>query len=394
MKGLHWLLMVAVAWRLRQGVAPPVPGMCEHRCGEVDVPFPFGLDTNCARSPDFLLKCTNIEGSGIQLQWGNLTIHKISVGNSTMIASLPEAYECYDQNGTPANQNSSLAIDLSPNPWYRFSETQNKLVVVGCNAFASVTDGEGMVRSGCVSYCSGNGDFANETTCSGQGCCQASIPKGLKTLDISISSFGQNVLKSQRGRCARAFMVDNRPFNISNLTLQTFQDVGNNSGLVLDWMVESDVSCVMAKRNRSSYACGKNTNCTDFENGPGYRCLYEPGYYGNPYNPFEGCKDIDECKEPKRYPCHGKCKNTLGSYKCQCRLGKRGKGKERCKVSPLAIAIPGNSMYIPSTHLQLSHPWVGLGLFSFFLFARSFYSNYYSNLQILVDLDLGKSCSL
>ncbi|KAK3425147.1 hypothetical protein EUGRSUZ_F01945 [Eucalyptus grandis] len=282
--------MVAVAWRLRQGVAPPVPGMCEHRCGEVDVPFPFGLDTNCARSPDFLLKCTNIEGSGIQLQWGNLTIHKISVGDSTMIASLPEAYECYDQNGTPANQNSSLAIDLSPNPWYRFSETQNKLVVVGCNAFASVTDGEGMVRSGCVSYCSGNGDFANETTCSGQGCCQASIPKGLKTLDISISSFGQNVLKSQRGHCARAFMVDNRPFNISNLTLQTFQDVGNNSGLVLDWMVESDVSCVMAKRNRSSYACGKNTNCTDFENGPGYRCLYEPGYYGNPYNPFEGCK--------------------------------------------------------------------------------------------------------
>ncbi|KAL3734471.1 hypothetical protein ACJRO7_023771 [Eucalyptus globulus] len=292
MKGVHWLLIVAVAWWLRQGGAPPVPGMCEHRCGDVNVPFPFGLDPNCVRSPDFLLNCTNIEGSGTQLQWGNLTIHKISVGDSTMIASLPEAYECYHQNGTLANKSNPRAIDLSPNPRYRFSETQNKLVVVGCNAFASVADGEGTDRSACVSYCSGNDDFANETTCSGQGCCQAYIPKGLTTLNINISSYGQNVPKSQHGRCARAFVVDNRPFNISNLTLQTFQDVGNNSGLVVDWMVKSDVKCVMAERNKSSYACHNNTDCRNFGNGPDYRCVCKRGYHGNPYSPFGGCKAI------------------------------------------------------------------------------------------------------
>ncbi|XP_039171218.1 wall-associated receptor kinase 3-like [Eucalyptus grandis] len=312
MKGVHWLLIVAVAWWLRQGGALSVPGMCKRRCGDVDVPFPFGLNPYCARSQDFLLNCTNIEGSGIQLQWGNLTIHKISVGDSTMIASLPEAYECYDQDGTLADKSNPRAIDLSPNPLYRFSETQNKLVLVGCNAFASVADGEGTDRSACVSYCSGNDDFANETTCSGQGCCQASIPKGLTTLNINISSFGQNVPKSQHGRCARAFVVDNRPFNISNLTLQTFQDVNNNSGLVVDWMVKSDVGCEKAKDN-SSYACGNNTDCRNFGNGTGYRCVCRDGYNGNPYNRSKGCKAI---------PCPFGLKLN----------------KSRCQIAPRAIA--------------------------------------------------------
>ncbi|KAF7849827.1 hypothetical protein BT93_L0249 [Corymbia citriodora subsp. variegata] len=216
MKGVHWLLMVAAAWWLRQGGAQPVLGKCEHRCGDVDVPFPFGLNTSCVRSQDFLLNCTNIEGGGIQLRLGNLRIRRISVSDSTMVASLPEAYECYDQNGVLVNHSSSPAIDLSPNPRYRLSETQNKLTVVGCDTLAVMADGEGAFRGGCVSYCSGKVDFANKTTCS----------------------------------------------------------------------------------------------------------------------------DIDECKDRIKFPCHGKCKNTPGSYTCKCRLGKRGNARKSCNVSPLSIAVP------------------------------------------------------
>ncbi|KAK3425122.1 hypothetical protein EUGRSUZ_F01834 [Eucalyptus grandis] len=288
MKGVHWLLIVAVAWWLRQGGAPTVPGMCEHKCGDVEVPFPFGLDINCVRSQDFLLNCTNIDGNGIKLQWRNLTISKISVGDSTMVVRLPEAYECYNQSGMLVNKSTPLPIDLSPDPRFSFSETRNKLLVVGCNAFAFVANGEGTFGSGCVSYCSSNVDFANKTTCSGQRCCQASIPEGLKMLNISVSFIDQNVPNLRRDRCARAFMVDNRAFNISNLTLPTLKDVGNNSRLVLDWMVESNVTCGNA--TKLNYACVKNANCTDFGNGSGYRCVCNPGYHGNPYSPFGGCK--------------------------------------------------------------------------------------------------------
>ncbi|KAF8022386.1 hypothetical protein BT93_F0041 [Corymbia citriodora subsp. variegata] len=311
---------------------------CEHRCGDVDVPFPFGLNTSCANSTDFLLNCTNIEGGDIQLRWGNLTIRSISVGDSTMVASLPEAYKCYDQNGTLVNQSSSLAINLSSNPRYRFSETQNKLTVVGCNTLAVVADGEGTFRSGCMSYCSGNVDFANKTTCSGQGCCQASIPVGLKTLNINISSIGGNVSAWQRGRCARAFVVANRSFNISNLTLPGFQDVGNNPVLVLDWMVEPNVTCPNDGSNWSS-PCGKNADCKNFTDGSGYRCVCKSGYNGNPYNPNEGCIDINECQDPKKYRCDGKCKNKPGNYTCQCRFRKKGNAMGSCKFAPLGIAV-------------------------------------------------------
>ncbi|XP_039171261.1 wall-associated receptor kinase 2-like [Eucalyptus grandis] len=323
MKIGHWLLTAAVAWWFQQGSAA-VRRDCTRQCGGLAVPFPFGLEPKCMRSPDFWLNCTNTEGSDFQLMLGNLTISKISVGDSTMVVSLPEAYQCYDQNGTLANR--SLAMNLPPNPRYRFSETQNKLIVVGCNALAVVADEEGTVRRGCASYCTRNVDFAKETTCSGQGCCQASIPGGLTTLNITLSSIGQNESNSEGGHCARAFMVDNRPFNISNLTLPTFQDVGNNTSLVLDWMVESNVTCGKARSNPSSYACGNNTDCKEFGNGPGYRCVCRDGYNGNPYNPFKGCKAI-------------------------CRVGKKYKGKknnkDRCEIAPGVIAGAGNSKYIP-----------------------------------------------
>ncbi|XP_010061792.1 wall-associated receptor kinase 4 [Eucalyptus grandis] len=315
MKAVHWLLTVAVAWWFRQGGAVEVLRKCERQCGIVAVPFPFGLKINCARSKAFLLNCTNIEGNGLQLLSGNLTIRKISVVDSTMIASLPEAFACYDQNGMLlANESSPLAIiKLSPNPRYRFSETHNKLTVLGCDSVAIVANSEGTFGSGCISYCTDNVGFAPGTTCSGQGCCQASIPKGLETLIINISFIERKVSARQHGYCARAFVVDDRLFDISNWTLPKFQDVGSTPGLVVDWMVESDENCRKARLNGSSYACGPHTECKDFGNGLGYRCVCENGYEGNPYLRNLGCAEINECKDPKRYPRDGKCKKGIAT---------------------------------------------------------------------------------
>lgn len=42
--------------------------------------------------------------------------------------------------------------------------------------------------------------------------------------------------------------------------------------------------------------------------------------------------DIDECKEPEKYPCHGICENTPGNYKCSCLHGMHGDAKLHCKT--------------------------------------------------------------
>ena len=53
--------------------------------------------------------------------------------------------------------------------------------------------------------------------------------------------------------------------------------------------------------------------------------------------------DIDECKYPEKYPCDGKCHNTIGDYECKCPLGMRGDGKRDCRrFGIITIIISGN----------------------------------------------------
>ncbi|KAL3746289.1 hypothetical protein ACJRO7_015270 [Eucalyptus globulus] len=326
MKVVQWLLPVAVAWWLRQGGAHTVAGDCPTKCGDVDVPYPFGLELHCARSQDFFLNCTT-EGNHTQLLLDNCPIRNISVEDATMVVSVPEAYTCYDPDGWRTNMN--ISITLSSFPPYRFSDTRNKLTVLGCNTYAVMSDPDGKFGSGCLSYCNHSINWANETTCSGLGCCQTSIPKGLKTLEISIQHLDKKT-------CALAFVVDDRSFNISNRKFPTWEEVEKSSDLVLDWMVEWDVTCKNVSLKQSGYACGDNTDCHDFPNGPGYRCSCKPGYNGNPYH---GCQDINECKEPQVYPCHGKCRNKLGNYTCDCSFGKQGDGKVNCQIAQWVVLV-------------------------------------------------------
>ncbi|KAJ7001710.1 wall-associated receptor kinase 2-like [Populus alba x Populus x berolinensis] len=153
--------------------------------------------------------------------------------------------------------------------------------------------------------------------CSGSGCCQTSIPKGLKSLNYSLSSLNHYTNVS-----------DFNPYWPLSRKPKYGKDA-YRTDIVIEWVVKNE-TCEQAKANRSAYACGANANCTYPESGQGYRCLCNEGFEGNPYLQ-EGCLDIDECKDPESYPCHGRCKNTIGNYKCRCLLGMYGDGKIGCQ---------------------------------------------------------------
>ncbi|KAI6668448.1 hypothetical protein NL676_013531 [Syzygium grande] len=239
----------------------------------------------------FFLNCTT-EGNHTQLllaDGGNCPIRNISIEDATMVISVPDAYQCYKwDNQTSYERN--LFLNLSSFPPYRFSDTRNKLTVLGCDTYAIMSDQDGTFGSGCISYCKQNVLFANETACSGLGCCQTSIPKGLKTLNIRLKSFGQYESVRQFNPCGLGFVVDSNSFNISERKLPSYEDINNTTELALDWMVEWDVTCEKARSNQLDYACRDNTDCKDFANGSGYRCVCKPGYSGNPYNLTHGCQ--------------------------------------------------------------------------------------------------------
>ncbi|KAI6688563.1 hypothetical protein NL676_025391 [Syzygium grande] len=223
-----------------------------------------------------------------------------------MVISVPDAYQCYKwDNQTRYERN--VFLDLSSFPPYRFSDTRNKLTVLGRDTYALMSDQDGTFGSGCISYCSQNVHFANETACSGLGCCQTSIPKGLKTLNIRLKSFEQYESVRQFNPCGLGFVVDSNSFNISERKLPSYEDINNTTELALDWMVEWDVTCEKARSNQLDYACRDNTDCKDFANGSGYRCVCKPGYSGNPYNLTHGCQVSDS---PLRAP--GRRRSNMG----------------------------------------------------------------------------------
>ncbi|XP_065195321.1 fibrillin-3-like, partial [Sycon ciliatum] len=71
--------------------------------------------------------------------------------------------------------------------------------------------------------------------------------------------------------------------------------------------------------------CGKDVNCT--QEGITYKCTCQSGHYYDGY--FRKCSDVDECRNSTierqctRPGSNAVCKNTVGSYVCDCPIGSR-----------------------------------------------------------------------
>ncbi|XP_010064651.3 wall-associated receptor kinase 2-like [Eucalyptus grandis] len=317
---------------------------CDRTCGNMSVPFPFGLDENCAWNSGLVLNCSHTLASPKLFLGSSIPVLNISVENGTMTIGEYIAFDCYDQSRRRLNgSDHQPSITVGQDGPYTFSDTRNKLTVFGCDTLALISDAAGTFGTGCFSSCLKDIDFKAESTCSGLGCCQLSIPKSLRSLNISLTSVTNYSSVWNFSSCGSAFVVDQESFNVSDYKLPVPDDMRNDvfSRVVLDWVVQPNLTCKQAQANRSNYACSANSDCSDFANGNGYRCSCKPGYRGNPYaSPLfalPGCQDIDECKDPQQYPCYGNCKNTPGNYTCNCSFGLTGDGKVGCQTSHLVI---------------------------------------------------------
>ncbi|KAJ6708181.1 hypothetical protein OIU85_028456 [Salix viminalis] len=136
--------------------------------------------------------------------------------------------------------------------------------------------------------------MSDANPCSGSGCCQTSIPKGLKSLNYSLSSYYNYTSVSGFNLCGFAFLADNRSLKISDWPLSRTPKYGKDeyitdaTDVVIEWVVENK-TCEQVKANASAYACGANADCTYPEIDQGYRCSCNEGFEGNPYLQ-EGCQ--------------------------------------------------------------------------------------------------------
>ncbi|KAA8546478.1 hypothetical protein F0562_002783 [Nyssa sinensis] len=320
--GLHGMLRkltlkgVIIAAIAAIATAQVIPG-CPESCGNLSIPYPFGMREGCYLNESFLITCND---SKPYLRKGDLDVLNISLEGQLRILS-PVAYDCYDELGIPTS-NSDQGISLSKFP---VSSTRNKFTAVGCDTYAIIEGVDGRrYTTGCMSLCDRISDLLNGS-CSGIGCCQTSIPKGVQDFSMSVYSYSNHTGIWDFNKCSYAFVVEEDHYNFSSVDLNNLQNV-DQFPVVLDWAV-GDAPCEQARKNMTAYLCQENSVCYDSDNGPGYRCNCSEGYQGNPY--FQnGCKDTNECNSTSLNECTHICNNTPGNYTCLCPKGYHGDGRK------------------------------------------------------------------
>nr|GMD51049.1 putative wall-associated receptor kinase-like 16 [Ipomoea batatas] len=320
---LPLLVLSAVVGCLSKTISYPIakPNCVDH-CGNVSIPFPFGLRQGCYLNSDFFINCINsTDGSPKPfLGSGNVELETISIDGQL---SVMQGIARRRHEGEKVSANSWMNLSA-----FYVNQTANKFVAVGCNTIATITgdDGEVSYETGCIASCNCFHDVVNGS-CSGIGCCQTTgIPILASNVNFTLKTITKDRYNHGVVNCSYAFVVKKDEFNFSSVML-TQKWKTQKVPLVIDWMVSKD-NCT-----NSSSVCKGNTTCEEYF-GPddGYRCACKKGYHGNPYLP-PGCLGIDECANGQN-TCskNATCLNTAGSYSCRCKEGYNEDDKGGCQL--------------------------------------------------------------
>ncbi|ONI11231.1 hypothetical protein PRUPE_4G094100 [Prunus persica] len=330
-------LLIAQAAAITEGPQSAHPN-CPYHCGNLTIPYPFGMGEACYLRPEFNITCDQSTQPPSAYWMGGMNrITNFSVADGELQIMLDVAMDCYDDSG---EETVDIFTSLELPPPYCMSHTRNNFTTVGCDTigtFLGERSGDGGPKKekfevgNSVTMCDDILGDALPDSCSGIGCSQASIPGGLR----NISTFLQSLTVGNRTGidnpwyakypCSYAFIVEQGNFSFNPNT--TFQELNNSRQLpaVLNWAVEGE-SCHAAQQNHN-FPCKENAKCverTTIGGPPAYICQCSSGYRGNPYL-LDSCQDIDECKESN--PCSiGTCINLPGDYSCKCPEGYKNDG--------------------------------------------------------------------
>ncbi|CAL9089833.1 unnamed protein product [Musa textilis] len=275
---------------------------CPTTCGNVDIPYPFGIGPDCFRE-GFELFCNQTE-AGVEKPFVfNVEVIDISVplGQARLLG--PVSWQCYNTS-TNSSYYSEWEMDFDDTP-YRFSDVHNKFTVIGCNTLAyiaSVRDNNSY-KSGCVSMCD------NENQPGRRFVLRHRLLPNLHPGEPHIlqhpvrrktsTAQASGVQPLQLRHAAGGQLVQ---FHQTYITTNQLQNKTDGWGpVVVDWAIRNE-TCEAALLDQDSYACvSANSVCSSPTNGPGYLCNCSSGYRGNPYI-HNGCQDIDECHYNDKIP--------------------------------------------------------------------------------------------
>ena len=254
-------------------------GSCQEYCGNVSIPYPFGIGSQCYLDGWFAISCDNSSNYHKPfLRRFDLEVLHISLSVGRVSVNFPVSRDC--TKGT----NTNKIVDLRKSP-FLFSQTKNRFIAMGCNIFGSISPQNDSVIAGCMSFCEKKSK-TSVRSCNGIECCQTTIPSDLDVFAATIASV--NIESRSTDDCKYAFLVDQRWFE-TNLTDPFEVQSMSHVPVVLEWGINTTfLSLLMGNisdDDASTYRCTNRSTSMGNLSLTTFTCKCKSGFEGNPYLP-------------------------------------------------------------------------------------------------------------
>ncbi|KAL8246632.1 hypothetical protein R6Q59_007848 [Mikania micrantha] len=249
------------------------PG-CNDTCGNIRIPYPFGIGAKCSVNPWYIVDCISSKPY-LSAALHHLEVLSVNLEDQTVTVNMPKILGC--------SQNMSIDLGRSP---FLYSKSHNNLVVEGCGN--AVMMDHGRVLTGCSTSCVNDTD-SDKNNCLGNSCCQTAIPYYLKSYAMNLTrleGYGGD------GACGSAFLVDKNSYD-DQFVVRDGSFVPVSLLWTLSDLDKLQVTCCATLDEGLVVDTSNGTTLITWK----CSCDYRP-FEGSLYFK-DGCQDTEECAKCK-----------------------------------------------------------------------------------------------